>query len=99
MKYFKILPAAAGVIALTATIAFARDQREAEEGNFFRIKIVARDLTKNADGISTNLLPAAINKETGYVYLVEIERGNKTRLLSIDAYTGRILGSHEVTVV
>jgi NADH:ubiquinone oxidoreductase subunit 2 (subunit N) len=32
LKYFKMFPAAAGMIALTAAIAFARDLRGAKDG-------------------------------------------------------------------
>jgi hypothetical protein len=98
MKYFKILPAAAGVIALTATVAFARDQREAEEGYFLRIKVAACDLTHNVDTASINLLPEATDRESGHIYLVEVAHGDKRRMLSIDAYTGKILGNHEIPV-
>jgi len=74
MKYFKILPAAAGIIALTTTFAFARDRREAEKDNFFRIRAEACELDENAGDISSNFLPAAIDSETGDVYLIEIKR-------------------------
>ena len=98
MKYFKILPAAASIIALTATIGFARDLREVEEGDSFRIRVELRESKNNADDISAHTLPVAIKSVTGQIYRVEIERGNKTKVVSIDAYNGRILGSTEITV-
>ena len=36
MGFFRIFPAAAGIIALTATVSFARDQRECEEGEYLQ---------------------------------------------------------------
>ena len=96
MKYYKILPAAASIIALTATIAFARDARAGEEDDFVRIRLGARESTRYADHVSENPSPVAIDSETGYVYHVEIQRGNTRRVVSIDAYTGRIMGSSEI---
>jgi hypothetical protein len=74
MKYFKILPAAAGIIALTTTFAFARDRREADKDNFFRIRAEVCDLDENSGDISSSFLPAAIDSETGDVYLIEIKK-------------------------
>jgi hypothetical protein len=91
MKYFKIFPAAAGIIALTATVSFARDLRECEEGDFCRTIIVNRDSGSNP-GESA---PLAADKKGGNVYHVEISRGNRTWLVSIDAYTGKILDMRE----
>ena len=71
MKYYKLLPAAAGILALTTTFAVARDRREAEKDNFFRIRAEACELDENAGDISSNFLPAAIDSETGDVYLIE----------------------------
>ena len=71
MKYYKLLPAAAGILALTTTFAVARDRREAEKDNFFRIRAEACELDENAADISSNFLPAAIDSETGDVYLIE----------------------------
>jgi hypothetical protein len=97
MKYSRILPAAAGIIALTATMGFARDQRENED-SIFRTRIAVLD--SNSKGtwgtIYRNQFPVAIDSETGLVYLVEIERSNKTTAVSIDACTGKILGSREM---
>ena len=95
MKYFKILPAAASIIALTATIGFARDMREVEEGDSFRIKIEMRESKNSAGDITAYTFPAALNTKTGQVYRVAIERGKKTNVVSIDAYTGRILDNIE----
>ena len=94
MKYFKILPAAAGVIALTATIAFARDQREAEENYVSKIKVASSDLARADVSAAASMVAQT---EPAPIYLVEVVRENNTRLLSIDAYTGRILKSHDIS--
>lgn len=98
MKYSRILPAAAGIIALTATMGFARDRRESED-SIFRTRIAVLDSTSKGTwgAIYRNQFPVAIDSETGFVYLVEIERSNKTTAVSIDAYTGKILGSREMS--
>lgn len=91
MKFFKILPAAAGVIALTATVGFVRDLRESEEEDFSRVSIV---------GVNSNVgTDRAAHKDGrgGYAYQVEINRGEKRWLVSIDAYTGKILDKRDVT--
>ena len=74
MKYFKILPAAAGILALTTTFAVARDRRDTEKENFFRIRAEACELGENSGRISSGFLPAAIDSETGDVYLIELRR-------------------------
>lgn len=91
MRFFKILPAAAGVIALTATVGFVRDLRESEEEDFSRVSIVGVNSTVDTGH--------AANKEGqgGYAYQVEINRGEKRWLVSIDAYTGKILDKRDVT--
>ena len=96
MKYFKILPAAASIIALTATIAFARDMKETEETDAYRIRIEVRESANSAEDAHIQALPGAADSENKHIYLVEIERGNKTRVVSIDAYSGKILGNSEI---
>lgn len=95
MKYLKIFPAAAGIIALTATVSFARDQRDCEEGDFCRTIIVNRDSGSNPGGAPGESALLAASKKGGNVYHVEISRGFKTWLVSIDAYTGKILDMSE----
>jgi len=96
MKFIKILPAAASIIALTATIAFARDQKETEEIEPFRIKVEMRDSTDNIDKIAALAIPVSVDSRNEKIYHVEIERGNKTSVVSIDAYSGRILDNTEI---
>ena len=95
MKYFKIFPAAAGIIALTATVSFARDMRECEEGDFCRTIIVNRDSVGNPGDAPGESASLAAGKKGGNVYHVEISRGSRTWLVSIDAYTGKILDMRE----
>lgn len=98
MKYLKILPAAASIIALTATIGFARDMREVEEGDAFRVRIEMRESRNSAEDITGHAMPVSIKGETSQIYRVEIEQGNKTKVVAIDAYTGRILGMTDMAV-
>ena len=101
MGFFKIFPAAAGIIALTATVSFARDQRECEDGDFCRTIIANRDSANRADGASNEQLPVPTDRESGSVYHVEITRGSNTWLVRVDAYTGKILDrrdSHSMPV-
>ena len=99
MNYSKILPAAAGIIALTATIAFSREPDELEQVDSSRIKIVACALTGCADSTSANLLSAVVeDREGGSVYLVKVSYGDKASVLSIDAYTGKVLGNRQLPV-
>ena len=92
MKFFKILPAAAGVIALTATVSFARDLRDCEEEDFSRVLIVSVNSKADADRAAHK------DEQGGYAYRVEINRGEKKWLVSIDAYTGKILDKRDVTL-
>jgi hypothetical protein len=92
MKFFKIFPAAAGVIALSATVGFARDLRDLEEEDFSRVLIVSVNSSIDTDHVANNEGPR------GHVYRVEINRGEKKWLVAIDAYTGKILDKRDVTV-
>ncbi len=89
MNYFKILPAAASIIALSASIGFASEFREADEMAAFRILVETRDLKNSDNDIAGYALPA----QSGQVYRVEIKRGNVTSVVSIDACTGIVLGN------
>jgi hypothetical protein len=99
MKLFKILPAAAGVIALTATAYFAYDQRERKEDNFCITTIIDQDSTTNIDVISKNLFPGSTESENKNVYYVVIARGYRIWLVTVDAYTGRILDRRDTNII
>jgi uncharacterized membrane protein YkoI len=97
MGIFRIFPAAAGIIALTATVSFARDQREYEEDEVFcRTTIAERAAAGNAVDVSNNALSAMGNDKKGNVYEVAITRGIRSWLVYIDAYTGKILDRREI---
>lgn len=97
MKYLKILPAAAGVIALTATVAFARDSREAEENYSTRIKVAASEV-HGTEEAAANIPHETSGNNAKHIYLVEVARDNTRNILSIDANTGHILENRKVTV-
>ena len=91
MKRLKILPGAAGVIALTATIGFIDGRREirAEKFSIARITLVSALAHIAAD----NPIPGSqldIKPET-CAYLVEIRRGNIFADVLVDGVTGRVL--------
>ena len=92
MKKLRILPGAAGVIALTATIGFIDGKRDyVEGGSISRGKIaLIGSLTSTATGRN---LPdnKPVLKSDKPIYLVEIRRGNKFVEVIIDAVTGQIL--------
>lgn len=96
MGFLRIFPAAAGIIALTATISFARDQRECEEEGLCRTTIAECAATGNVVDVSNNALPAMGNGEKGNVYEVVITRGIKSWLVHIDAYTGKVLDRRDI---
>jgi hypothetical protein len=93
MKFLRIFPAAAGVIALTATVSFARDLRDLEEEDFSRMLIVSVNSNVDTDHAANN------DVRRGHIYHVEINRGEKRWLVSIDACTGKILDKRDVTVM
>jgi len=91
MNKLRILPGAAGIIALTATIGFVDGQRETETEGFLRDKItlVSAQSGTTIDGASPgNRLDI---KPDSSAYLVEIRHGNKFSRVLIDAATGKIL--------
>lgn len=95
MKYTKIFPAAAGVIALTATVCFARDLRENEDSDFVQMRIVERSGEAESSigkRIPGNSKTVAIDSETGRVYLVEVRENKHIHEVEIDARTGKVIG-------
>lgn len=99
MKIFKIFPAAAGVIALTATVSFARDPRKFEEGDFCRTRIGNCNSTANSVDREKGLIPICKENANGNVYVVEIARGDKIWMVLIDAYTGKVLERRDLGVI
>lgn len=91
MKNIRILPGAAGIIALTATLGLANGQRQNEAESVSRSRIT---LIEAMSHIANNVsLPGNSPdiKSNRPAYLVEIRRGDKYSELLIDAVTGRIL--------
>ncbi len=91
MRKLRILPGAAGIIALTATIGFVDGQREIEVEGFSRgrITLVSPHILIATDA-SSAVVKADI-KTDNPAYQVEIIRGNTFSTVLIDAVTGRIL--------
>ena len=90
MKTLRILPGAAGIIALTATIGFIDGQRDSEsisrEEPHVRIVTVAASnvtLADNAIGLDADN-PA---------YLVKVENRGQSNDVVVDAITGSVLKS------
>jgi len=96
MGFFKILPAAAGIIALTATVSFARDQRECEEGDICRTSIAECSSPANTPEISNKPAPAAGNGSGKNMYQVAVTRGTKSWLVYVDAYSGKVLDKRNI---
>ena len=91
MKKLRILPGAAGVIALTAAIGFIDGERKIETEGFSRDKITlvsARTDVAAADVASGKRL---VIKPGNFAYLVEIRRGEVSSGILIDAVTGQVL--------
>lgn len=91
MKRLRILPGAAGVIALTAAIGFIDGQRKIESENIARDKITP--VSAHTDNAETGVAPAhrLVIKPGNDTYLVEIKRGESSSGILIDAVTGQVL--------
>jgi hypothetical protein len=92
MKKLRILPGAAGIIALTATIGFVDGRYEAEVENYSRSSITlvkTRSHIASADDVPGSRLVDI--KPDSAAYLVEIRHGEMFVEVLIDAATGRIL--------
>ncbi len=97
MKKLRILPGAAGIIALTATVGFVDGRYETEAEDYSRSSIT---LVKTRSHIAANdAAPGsrlADIKPDSTAYLVEVRHGDKSAEVLIDAATGRILLSHAI---
>jgi hypothetical protein len=89
MKRLRILPGAAGIIALTATIGFVDGQREIESESY------AKDEVTHVRVLTHIRIAGALSDSPGVTpggaYLVKIKRGGISRDVLIDAVTGKIL--------
>jgi hypothetical protein len=92
MKTLRILPGAAGIIALTATVGFVDGRYEAEADDYSRSSIT---LVKTRSHIASGSRLVDI-KPDSTAYLVEVRHGEKFAKVLIDAATGRILSSQAI---
>lgn len=88
MKILRILPGAAGIIALTATVGFIDGRCDAEAESFSRVRVA---LAKSADAISAADGLSRDRLEGKFVYLVDIKSTNRLSEVKVDAATGRVL--------
>jgi hypothetical protein len=97
MKKLRILPGAAGIIALTATIGFVDGRYEAEAEDYSRSSIT---LVKTRSHIApTDTVPGSRFvdiKPDSTAYLVKVRHGDIFSEVLIDAATGRILSSQAI---
>lgn len=87
MKNFRISLDAARIIALTAMLGFVDDRYKIDAESIFRSRIAL---------VTT---PAQVASESGAIppdrtaYLFELKRGDSSKAVLVDAYTGQILSS------
>lgn len=96
MGLFRIFPAAAGIIALTATVGFARDLRDCKDGEVCRTTISDSAAADNGEDLSKRSLPAAGADPGSGVYRVAITHGISSWLVSVDAHTGKVLDKRNI---
>jgi hypothetical protein len=88
MKRLRILPGAASIIALTATMGFVDGQRETDSERALREQVTeARVLAylPGTVGLSTPL------PEDSSTYMIAIKHGGHSKIVLIDAVTGSVL--------
>lgn len=89
MKRLRILPSAAGIIALTATIGFVDGQRDPDTEFAQRASITeTRVLTSLPSGKLDQTVPLPTS---GSTYMVNIQQGERSKIVLIDALSGRVL--------
>jgi uncharacterized membrane protein YkoI len=88
MKTLRILPSAAGVIALTATIGFVDGQRENERISRNDTYVSVMTIAASDGTLSGN---SAGLKPDNPAYLVKIDNGDLSKDVLVDAITGNIL--------
>jgi uncharacterized membrane protein YkoI len=92
MKKLRILPGAAGIIALTATIGFVDGQRDAESDYLPREQISQISVMKH-NAVSGALSGNTPVEPDGSAYLVKIKRGDLSQDVLVDASNGNVLKS------
>lgn len=96
MRRFKIPPTAAGVIALTATVAFANDIRERQEDALCRTIVAISHSSVISAGKSNYSAPPLDLAAEAALYHVKVTRGDKTSLVLIDAYSGKVVENRSI---
>ena len=91
MKKLRILPSAAGIIALTATIGFVDGQREVETESLSQDTITLLGARSQTTIVGASPEDRLDIKPDSPAYLVEIRRADRISHVLIDAVTGKIL--------
>jgi hypothetical protein len=93
MNKLRILPGAAGIIALTATMGFVDGQRKIEAELYSRERaVVVRTYSEIGAGEGLSGDQTGTKPDIS-AYLVEIKRGDTTKKVLIDAANGKVLKS------
>lgn len=89
MKRLRILPGAASIIALTATLGFVDGQREPDTEPALREKVTETRVLTRLPGDSLALgTPVPADSST---YMVSIKLGERSKVVLVDALTGNVL--------
>ena len=91
MNKLRILPGAAGVIALTAMLGFIDGQREIETDGLSRDKITLISARTHIAAAGVSPGNQLVIKPDNSVYLVKIRRGDTSAEILVDAVTGQVL--------
>ncbi|MFZ2163456.1 MAG: hypothetical protein WAW02_14685 [Sideroxyarcus sp.] len=91
MNKLRILPGAAGIIALTATIGFVDGRQDIEIENYSRSNITLVKTQSHIAAIDVVPDKHLDIKPDSAAYLVEVRHGEIFAEVLIDAVTGRIL--------
>ncbi len=83
----KLLPTIVSIIVLAVTFVTPATTGETKNNNL-RARVETRDTKENTDEVSPNLLPVAIDSETGQIYLAEVDGANAIRAASKNLCTG-----------
>ena len=93
MKKLRLLPGAAGVIALTATIGFVDGQREIEPEGYLRDKMTQVRILKHTAVDGPEYSNSVVIRPGDSTYFVKIKRGDIYTDVVIDAVSGKVLTS------
>jgi hypothetical protein len=91
MKKLRILPGAAGVIALTAAIGFIDGERKIDTESLSRDRITLISSLTDVAAVGVASGNRLVINPDKPAYLVEIRRGDIPSGILIDAVTGQVL--------